>query len=55
MRTKRVLLQEDILEIILDSFMIFYLKQKKQDIPGMIISVDFEKLLILSRGSSLKK
>ena len=43
MRTKRVLLQGGILEKILDSFMMFYLKQKKQDIPGMILSVDFEK------------
>ena len=43
MRTKKVLLQGGILEKILDSFMIIYLKQKKQDIPGMILSVDFEK------------
>ena len=42
MRTKRLLLQGGILEKILDSFMIFYLKQKK-DIPGMMLSVDFEK------------
>ena len=43
MRTKRVLLQEDILGKILDLFMMFCLKQKKQNIPGMILSIDFEK------------
>ena len=43
MRTKRVLLQEDILGKMLDLFMTFCLKQKKKNIPGMILSVDFEK------------
>ena len=44
MRAKRVLLQEDILGKMLDLFMMFCLKQKKQqNIPGMILSVDFGK------------